>query len=403
MIYISGSGKTSLVEMYNLKWAKGELKTNFQIDFMFTFACRELNNLVNDKTTLEELFKTCYPEVFELITLDDLRNLGSRVMIIVDGIDELHNIYGFETESMSANRIVRQLIDQNFIPEHKTFICGRPKACQFLRNSILNTRKTKTVEVCGFTETNIHDYVWKFFDEEEKAERLIKQLEESDNLMQMRTIPVFLWIVCHIFKEEIIPTNLETITEIYFYSWLVFLRNHFRIADPFDCVDFYSIVNSQKILRSIFTLMKFSTKLYMDNKVLFSAKEVEGLQSDFDLEKTGFITKFEGGALKEPTYQFAHLVYQEFFTGLYLWATKSSSKYSSNRELTSCLPTILGIHRMLNNKENELFITFVSNLERVYRETPKTPSEKAKDAYNSLRFKRHIAKNMKLPKCMIGK
>ena len=149
--------------------------------------------------------------------------------------------------------------------------------------------------------------------------------------------------------------------------------------------------------------MKLSTKLYMDNKVLFSAKEVEGIQSDFDLEKTGFITKFEGGALKEPTYQFAHLVFQEFFTGVYLWITKSSSEYSSNRELTSCLPTILGIQRMLNNKENELFIGFINNLEQIYRETPKTTRDKAKDAYNRIRLKGYLAKNMELPKCMIRK
>ncbi|XP_066917682.1 uncharacterized protein [Clytia hemisphaerica] len=404
---VGGSGKTSLVGMYNLKWAKGELDTGFQIEFMFTFACRELNNIVDQKTTLEELFKTCYPEVFELITLDDLRNLGSRVMIIIDGIDELHNIYGIEDKSTTAKphaQIVRQLIDQNRIPGHKTFICGRPKACQFLRNTLLDSKKTKIVEVCGFTEQAVYEYVRKFFkDKKEKTERLIKQLEESDNLRQMCTIPVFLWIVCHIFNEEIIPGNLETITEIYFYSWLVFLRNHFRIEDSSECLDFYSIVNSQKILRSILTLMKLSTKLYIDNKVLFSAKEVEGVQSEFDLEKTGFITKFEGGAQKEPTYQFAHLVFQEFFTGVYLWITRSTSKYSSNRELTSCLPTLLGIQRMLNDKENELFIGFVNNLQQISDEAPKTLSAKAKDLYNRLKFKKYIANNMELPKCMVQK
>eukprot|EP00111_Clytia_hemisphaerica_P020005 TCONS_00058987-protein len=403
---VGGSGKTSLVEMYNLKWAKGELNTDFQIEFMFTFACRELNNLVNNKTTLEELFKTCYPEVFELITLDDLRNLGSRVMIILDGMDELHNIYEQNKSliTMSHVHIVRKLIDPNFIPGHKTFICGRPKACQFLQKSLLCARKMKTVEVCGFTEEAVYEYVSKFFkNENEKSDRLIKQLEVSDNLKQMCTIPVFLWTVCHIFNEEIIPTNLETITEIYFYSWLVFLRNHFRIADSSDCLDFYSIVSSQKILRSIYILMKLSTKLYMENKVLFTAKEFEGIQFDFDLEKTGFITRFEGGALKEPTYQFAHLVFQEFLTGVFIWITKSTSKYLSNRELTSCLPTVLGIQRMLNNKENDLFVTFIYNIDQSFRDIPKTAREKAQDTYNRFRFKRYITKTMELPSCMIQK
>ncbi|XP_066936874.1 uncharacterized protein [Clytia hemisphaerica] len=401
---VAGCGKTSLVEMYNLKWAKGELDTDFKIEFMFTFACRELNNLVNEKTTLEELFKTCYPDVFELITLDDLKSLGSKVMIVIDGLDELHNIYELENKSVSDIHHVKtaqKLIDQKFIPGHKTIVCGRPKACQFLQNSVLNTRTTKTVEICGFTYKNTIEYIRKFFNNKEKSTRLIKKLRQSDNLRQMCTIPIFLWIVCHIFNEQLIPTNLETITEIYFYSCLVFLRNHLRINNSSATMDFHTIVNDRKILNIIYSLMKLSTKLYMNNQVIFTSKEMGEIQFECDLEKTGFFTKFEGSTMKEPTFQFTHLVFQEFFSGMYLAITKSVALYKSNRELTSCLPTILGVQRMLSNIENKLFVAFFNNLEQIYQSTPKTLIEKALSLKNRIKFNKYISDQKKLPNCMI--
>ncbi|XP_066917259.1 uncharacterized protein [Clytia hemisphaerica] len=401
---VAGCGKTSLVEMYNLKWAKGELDTDFKIEFMFTFACRELNNLVNEKTTLEEIFKTCYPEVFELITLDDLKSLGSKVMIVIDGLDELHNIYELENKLVSDIhhvQTVRQIIDQKFIPGHKTIVCGRPKACQFLQNYVLDTRNTKTVEICGFTYENTVEYIRKFFNNKEKSARLIEKLRLSDNLRQMCTIPIFLWIVCHIFNEQLIPTNLETITEIYFYSCLVFLRNHLRINNSSGRMDFHTIVNDRKILNIIYSLMKLSTKLYMNNQVIFTSKEMGEIQFECDLEKTGFFTKFEGSAMKEPTFQFTHLVFQEFFSGMYLAITKSVASYKSNRELTSCLPTILAAQRMLSNIENELFVAFFNNLEQIYQSTPKTLIEKALSLKNRIKFNKYISDQKKLPNCMI--
>ena len=139
--------------MYNLKWAKGELATNFPIDFLFTFKCRELNGILNKVNSLEELFKKCYPEEFQLITLDDLKLLGHKVMIIIDGVDELQDIYTLENKVSSEFhhvQIVQQLIDQTFIPDHKTIVCGKPKACQFLQNSLMRDTKNQNCRSVRF-------------------------------------------------------------------------------------------------------------------------------------------------------------------------------------------------------------------------------------------------------------
>ena len=38
-----GIGKSSLIDLYTLKWAKGELSGALDIHFLFLFSCREIN------------------------------------------------------------------------------------------------------------------------------------------------------------------------------------------------------------------------------------------------------------------------------------------------------------------------------------------------------------------------
>ena len=69
----------------------GDLKQSF--DFVFLFTCRVINTLLGDIKTVEELFSHKYPEVFKIISLSDLEIISERVLIIIDGLDELQDIY----------------------------------------------------------------------------------------------------------------------------------------------------------------------------------------------------------------------------------------------------------------------------------------------------------------------
>ena len=86
--------------------------------------------------------------------------------------------------------------------------------------------------------------------------------------------------------------------------------------------------------------MTLSVKTYMRNQVLFSDKEVSQLKCPVHLEQTGLIVKYNRGEMREPIYQYKHLVLQEFLTGIYLCVTKGISPYLTNRELSSCAPVI---------------------------------------------------------------
>lgn len=88
----AGCGKTSLVEMFAMKWAQGKLNLSCEFDFIFTFTCREINTFLKDISSVDDLFQRKYPDVFETISLRDLKNVADRVLIIIDGVDELKDI-----------------------------------------------------------------------------------------------------------------------------------------------------------------------------------------------------------------------------------------------------------------------------------------------------------------------
>ena len=396
--------------MYTLKWAKGELSTEKPIDFIFAFQCRELNNLLNEVTTLEDLFKKCYPEIFSLVSLDDLRAVADRVMVIIDGIDELQDIYKVAENlgsSVSNNiKMVMSMMNpkEAFIPGHNTIICGRPKACQFIEGTLKKKCIVKCVEVCGFTKENINEYIDKFFKDEKQAQHVKNEIQKSENLQVMASVPVFLWIICHIFSEGLVTNSLNSNTELYFITCLEFLRNHLRLQQTFQYPDFESMINDSTIIKSIYLLMQLSTKTYMENQVLFTEDDISFVNLDFNLEQTGFVTRYQSSLLKKATFQFSHLVLQEFLCGAYLFITKSISPYLKNRELSSCLPTILGIQRIVNEKENELFISFINRLANIFDETKEkslfSVFSKISDLHEHSKFQRYIEKT-KLPKSMI--
>ena len=157
---VAGSGKTTMVDMVALKWAKRELGKAFaKVDFLFRFNCRELNNLLRRGLTLEDLLMQSYPTIFKEISLQDLMHISERVLIMVDGMDELSGIYQIDNREEDETQVVFQLMNPKqkpFLKNHKTIVSGRPKACEFVRAQFTRKNlKTKVIQVCGFNSLNV--------------------------------------------------------------------------------------------------------------------------------------------------------------------------------------------------------------------------------------------------------
>ncbi|XP_066923559.1 nucleotide-binding oligomerization domain-containing protein 2-like [Clytia hemisphaerica] len=158
---IGGIGKTSLLDMLTLKWAKDEIPDLLAIEFVFKFTCRDLNDTSGKFSNIQELFELKFPEVFESITFDDLMEISDRVLVIVDGLDELKDIFvdsNFAASSAdSLAQLVFTLLDPkgDWLKNHKVLACGRPKAIEHVKTNLPRNSKRKTIEVCGFDDENI--------------------------------------------------------------------------------------------------------------------------------------------------------------------------------------------------------------------------------------------------------
>ena len=233
---IGGIGKTSLLDMFTFKWAKGEGTDLSAIKFLFKFTCRDLNNTLGNFSDLRELFKLKFPEVFESITFNDLMEMSKRVLVIVDGLDELKDIYVESNTGASLKESLAHLVltllnpKGDWLKNHKVLAYGRPKAIEHVKSKLPTNSKRKTVEVCGFDDENVLKYIKNFFGENiEKATTVKDLIDESYNLRRMARVPIFLYVICSVCSEDLVTNQtIDTQTELYFYSSLIFIRNHFK-------------------------------------------------------------------------------------------------------------------------------------------------------------------------------
>ena len=154
---VAGIGKSTMIKRYVLKWAKDEILTdnNGRIEFLFFLECCELNAKPNLKS-LDQLLREGYPHVFKHLDLFDLQNISDRVMIVVDGLDELQGIYKNVSED-TTTKLIKTMVDtkSTLLKGHKTIACGRPKACEFIKSKMPPQNWSRCVDLTRKKPSNL--------------------------------------------------------------------------------------------------------------------------------------------------------------------------------------------------------------------------------------------------------
>ena len=392
---VAGIGKSTLIQRYVLKWAKDEILNGLnKIDFLFFFECRELNTMPNIKS-IEELLKVKYPELFDFINLSDLQNIADRIMIIVDGLDELQGVYDeIQEENIPMTKVVKKIIDPkcSILKCHKTIVGGRHNACESIISKMKDT-SIKIVEVCGFSENKSIEYIEHFFGSDVQRANKVKEVIKRPNIRVMSNVPVLLWVICLLYSEDF-GEEINTVTELYVFGLFTFLKNHIRGQESSEKIGLSSFVKSQHFGEIVYSLSILSAKTYMANKVVFTDKGIGDLANDLHLERTGLIVKHAVGKFGHQAYQFRHLIFQEFLCALHLCLAKGVSKYNTNRELSSCTSTILGIHHLVETEKNHLFLAFYQNLETIHKNSS-TWMKYFKTPYRYFTYKKFIQQHKK--------
>ena len=374
---IAGIGKTSMIDSYVLKWAQGELlngKDNSQkIYILFKLTCRNVNNFSNIFTP-EDLLRAEYAKVLKDIEFEDLEDISHRILILIDGADELKSLHELnnilmttkvQTELPPLVKSVYELIDthSNTLTRHKTIIAARPEACQIIDAVFKGKIKMKMVEVCGFNSNSVNVYVDSYFgDEQHIAETVKNKINESENLSVMASIPVYTWVICAIFNEDISIESPGTTTHLCSYACLLFLRNHLKKSldnpIPINC-SLLDIINNEDVIHVILNLAELSKSTLKYKKVVFSEKDLKSKKFCIPLEETGFIVKDK----VKSVYQFRHLVLQEYLAALHFYVMSPHiSKVFDEINYVSCIPIIAGLNGIESMKDGDPIACLVRNL-----------------------------------------
>ena len=377
---IAGIGKTCLLDYLMFQWAVGKLwngnDNQPHFDFLFRFNCRELNLYQDNVLSVEELFKCRYPSIFCHICFKDLVKRAENVLIILDGLDEFFDIDDilrnpfFPVSTKAPVAAVIQTMLNGCFPDCKRIVAGRPESVSTIYSCWGREIKMKCADIVGFSDEMIHRYIDKF---SSNAKTLQQKIKESHHLNTMSHIPVYRWIICSIFEEDMMFPVPETITELYIWAFTLFIREHYRNQQfsemSLSLVDLLQEEITQEILNAASCL---SYQMIMNKKVIFTKADVEALGYSGNIileENAGFIVKAKRNHVEGTIYQFGHLTLQEFFCAVYCFTNDIpfQNSFTHNRSLYVVAPIISGFQgaTIENSKSSDVIKCFVKQLAKI--------------------------------------
>ena len=241
-----GIGKTVLTEKIIRDWAN-ELDAYYHDKIAFFLKFRWFN--VNDmkKMTLKtflhngtQLSNKKFEEIYEEITKHP-----EKAVLIFDGLDEFNSdldcLNDFPPPNdpdfpMSAISLFTKLISGHLLPEATVLVTSRPTANQFYSKFKFD----RTVEIIGFTEARIEEFVTKFcqsHNRDDLGPKIWNHVQHSSDLLNSCYIPVNCWIVVTILFESLKDPQNEvnalptTLTDLYQAAITHFNKEHFRKFD----------------------------------------------------------------------------------------------------------------------------------------------------------------------------
>ena len=305
-----GIGKTVLAEKILLDWAN-ERDRFYQDKIAFYFKFRWFNNNqipVTLKTFLcngTQLSNEKFQEVYEEITKHP-----EEALFIFDGLDEFNSDLDCPNDwpspndpdfPMSAISLFRKLISGHLLPEATVLVTSRPTANQFYSKFKFD----RTVEIIGFTQDRIQEYVTEFCQSHNKDDfdaKIWNHIESSSDLLNSCYIPVNCWIVVTILFESLKDPQNETnalpttLTDLYQEAVTHFDKKHFRKFDRHS-----SEVATKKLQSLAFKGIELM-QLIFDNALF-----------DEEMKQSGLLNSLSNPYSQVQTqFCFIHLTIQEF-------------------------------------------------------------------------------------------
>ena len=342
----AGIGKTTLSVSLSEDWACDKLFQQFELLLLLPLRHQKVAR-AGSLPKLLKLFHTS-PRVCESVAsyLEDEE--GKNVLVIADGWDELSE------SQRSEDSFLYQLLFVDF-PLMSVVVTSRPSASTPLHNLACVNR---FVEIKGFGEDDIKEYVRsEFASDQEKAQRLLEQLEDNPLIESVCSIPLNCAIVCHLWHT--LKGDLpSTMTQLYEKIILHFVCRNLRklpaYGPTFSMESFDDIPESLK--KSWWNLCEFAFEALKCHQIVFSKNKLPEISKDGDEQVLcfGLLQSVETvlALTCEVSYNFLHLTFMEYLAALHLSKQpldRSWLMWLSDFHFGMVLRFFFGIHFYISN------------------------------------------------------
>ena len=252
---------------------------------------------------------------------EEISKHPEKAIFIFDGLDEFNGNFDCVDNlqppndpdiSMPGISLFSKIISGRLLPLATVVVTSRPTANEFYSKITFD----RTVEIIGFTEERIEEYVTKICQthgREDYTSKILNHIQSSSDLLNSCYIPVNCFIVITILFERLedlrnqtdaLPT---TLTELYEAAVTHFDKNHFRKLDAL------SYKKATEELQSLAYKAIETRQLIFDNKLFNEQMKQSGLLNCLSNPYSQAQTQF----------CFIHLTIQEFLAARHVTQTFS--------------------------------------------------------------------------------
>ncbi|XP_038061693.1 uncharacterized protein LOC119732306 [Patiria miniata] len=328
---MAGLGKTTLIGKIAYDWASS--LSGLLAKYKLVFVLR-MSALEQTADLLDSLFEQLIdPNIIHKKHLNTfIFKNPKKVLILLDGFDELMTT---KLDNKSFGSIL-QILNRKVGADIDVVITTRTSHFDKLVSSALVKTPFTHVQVLGFAEEDVQDYLRKFFSKSKSprdADSLFQSIQSSAVLLDLARSPMLILLMCLLWRED--STLPDTISRLYGKALrYIFKRKGIpeekmpEILVAIGKVAFYGLISP--VQRLSFQDREF------DNSVL-----------DIAL-KAGILTSQRGlkGLETHNNIQFIHKTIQEFCTAVYLQSLQKSDTDEFQKHLDK-LDDIKRFHYLL--------------------------------------------------------
>ena len=320
-----GIGKTTYCQKLAYDWSVGDIPTESsfpKVDMLLRLTCRDMKTAEIEDAIEDQLLPRDVNEKDKEIFFYFIRHYQSRILLVLDGLDEL---------------------PQNLFEEFLPLIRGRVLPLTYLiitaRHEVgINVRlhSDALFEIKGYTKEDADSYIKKYFschDKSKLAGELIRKINNDSQLRELTANALNTALLCLVFEDTggRLPHNKTMLycelVECVMRRYCSKKKIHLCDKSPID-----------KYMHQLNQLGKLALEALLKDQLAFTPGELESQSTEF--LQLGFLSR-EASVSKirpKPTYAFIHKTFQEFFAAFHLSLELETADRDQTALLTQLSP-----------------------------------------------------------------